>query len=67
MSVEELAQLIVDKYVCLLCIPSGTDPTDCVLTYSSEVITLGLLAEVYHDAIREGDGKRLLIIFVNSV
>lgn len=40
-----------------------TEPTDYVLTYSSEVITLGILSEVYHDAIREGDGKRLLKIW----
>lgn len=56
-TVEELAQLIVNKYVRLLSTPSGTDASDRVFTYSSEVITLGLLWEDFHDAIREGDGE----------
>jgi L1 cell adhesion molecule like protein len=34
-----------------------------VLTYSSELITLCLLWEDFHDAIREGDGERVMLIW----
>ena len=62
-SVSELSTMIVEKYVRVLATPSFADHSDKVLTYSSEVITLGLLWHCYHDAVREGDGKRVLLIW----
>ena len=59
---SELAKVIVDKYVS---IPNMTDKkapdsTDTVYLYATEVITLGLLWHGFHDAIKEGDGDRIL-------
>lgn len=62
-SVSELSCKIVEKYVRVLSTPSFVDHSDQVLTYSSEVITLGLLWHCYHDAVREGDGRRVLLIW----
>jgi len=59
---SELAKVIVDKYVS---IPNTTDKkapdsTDTVYLYATEVITLGLLWHGFHDAMKEGDGDRIL-------
>ena len=63
LNVEELSELVIERYVRLLSVPTGTDTSDGVLTYSSEVITLCLLWDTFHDAIREGDGKRVMLIW----
>ena len=63
LSIDELAQQITDKYVRVLSTPLDVDVSDQVTTYSSEVITLGLLWHNYHDAIREGDGHRVLLVW----
>ena len=36
------------------------DSTDTVYLYATKVITLGLLWHGFHDAIKEGDGERIL-------
>ena len=36
---------------------------DAVYNYACEVMTLGLLWNCYHDAIREGDGDRIMLIW----
>ena len=33
---------------------------DIVYVYATEVITLGIIWHGYHDAVREGDGDRIL-------
>lgn len=58
---EDLAQLIIKKYEQLLSVSTDTDKSDCILTYSCEVIILGLLWDSFHDAKREGDGKRIMM------
>ena len=63
LSIDELAQQITDKYVRVLSTPLDVDVSDQVTTYSSEVITLGLLWHNYHYAIREGDGHRVLLVW----
>ena len=60
-SVHELADKVVAQYTRILSAPQNIDTSDRVLTYSSEVITLGLLWHNLHDAIREGDGNRVLM------
>ena len=60
---HDLAQVIVDNYVRVLTTPQGIDTSDEVCMYGSEVITLGLLWDNYRDAIREGDGKRVLLVW----
>ena len=62
-NIRDLAVAIVDAYVSL---PRSDDSTvlqacpDGVQLYASEVLSLGLLWFGYHDAIREGDGDRIL-------
>lgn len=63
LGVHDLAQVIVDNYVRVLTTPQGIDTSDEVYMYGSEVITLGLLWDNYHDAVREGDGKRVLLVW----
>ena len=53
-TVQEVSERIVDEYVRLLSVPTGNDKSDAVLTYSSEIMTLCLLWEDFHDATREG-------------
>ena len=61
--VHTLATEVVDRYVSILCAPSHSDTTDQVLTYSSEILSLGLLWHNFHDAVQEGDGKRVLLVW----
>ena len=42
-----------------LCMSNG----DSVFNYACEVMTLGLLWNCYHDAIQEGDGDRVMLIW----
>ena len=62
-TVQEISERIVDEYVRLLSVPTGNDKSDAVLTYSSEIMTLCLLWEDFHDATREGDGDRLMMLW----
>ena len=62
-TVQEVSERIVDEYVRLLSVPTGNDESDAVLTYSSEIMTLCLLREDFHDATREGDGERLMMLW----
>ena len=71
-TLTEMADEIVQRYVQIL--PENRpQSSDEVHTYSCELISLGLLWYNYYDAIREGDGKRvmamwkfLLVIFKKS-
>lgn len=61
-SVHELSECIVDRFVEL-----GEGKLECngdrVLLYASELLTLGLLWMSFYDAIREGDGKRIVRVW----
>lgn len=61
-SVHELSECIVDRFVEL-----GEGELECngdrVLLYASELLTLGLLWMSFYDAIREGDGKRIVRVW----
>ena len=35
---------------------------DLVHVYACEIVSLGLLWHSYHDAVKEGDGERVLMI-----
>lgn len=63
LTVHEVADKIVDQYVQLLSVPTDTDKSDAVHTYTSELITLTLLWEDFHDATREGDGDRIMMLW----
>uniref|UniRef100_A0A1X7VUI6 DUF6589 domain-containing protein n=1 Tax=Amphimedon queenslandica TaxID=400682 RepID=A0A1X7VUI6_AMPQE len=62
-TVQEVSQIIIDRYVRLLSVPTGIDESDAIATYTSELITLLLLWEDFHDATREGDGKRVMMLW----
>ena len=62
-SIHELAHKIVERYIRVLPDCPEIDSTDRVLTYSCEVLTLGLLWSNYLDATCEGDGMRILLIW----
>lgn len=58
-SIAEVAKCIVNTHLLL---PSTTSvETDGVNTYARELMTLGLVWHNFHDAIREGDGDRILL------
>ena len=61
LSVQELSHEIIQKFVTFL----GGDSIqgNGVYKYAKEVLSLGLLWECFHDAIKEGDGKRVLMIW----
>ena len=56
-----MAKKIVEKFVQLPSESSGGVENDCVHVYAKEMLTLGLLWHGFHDAIKEGDGDRILI------
>lgn len=58
---HQFTRKIVSKFVNLHLInePSSST-TDSVFDYAREVITLALMYAEFHDAIREGDGERLI-------
>ena len=77
----ELAKSIVERFVLISLNSSlstttestNTESTDSVHLYAKELLSLALLWHQYHDAVREGDGKRvlrcwkfLMIIFKSS-
>ena len=61
-NVAQLADEVVTKHVRIL--PDDIpDTKDKVYTYACEVLSLGLLWYNYLDAIREGDGKRVMMMW----
>jgi len=59
----DLASAIVEKYIRFPRPDDESVPSVCqdgVLLYATEVLSLGLLWNGFHDAIQEGDGDRLL-------
>ena len=62
-SITNLATSIVEKYIHLPRTDNETVPKeykDEVFLYASEVLSLGLIWHGFHDAIKEGDGERIL-------
>ena len=55
LSIEDLSHEIIQKFVTFL--------ENGVYEYAKEVVSLGLLWECFHDAIKEGNGKRVLMIW----
>ena len=60
-TVEDVAKLIIEKHVRL--VTNNNVHVDGVYSYGCEVITLGLIWANYYDAIREGDGHRIIQIW----
>lgn len=61
-AVMELAASIVTNYVCLPRV-NGEEAETCddkVYVYATELLSLGLLWHAFHDAVKEGDGDRIL-------
>ena len=75
-SVSELSRAVVASFTRLPQVSSTQKPEACedgIHMYAVELLTLGLLWHGFHDAIREGDGERIirywkffLIIFKSS-
>ena len=61
-SITSLAELVISSFVQLPAMYStaATDNADGVQAYAMEVLTLGLLWYGFYDAIKEGDGDRVL-------
>jgi len=67
LTLAELSKAIVEKFV-KITLPSPSSPStstsnDKVFLYATEVLTLGLIWENFHDATREEDGERLVRIW----
>lgn len=61
--VQDLARAVVDSFVSLDLFTGHsqtTAATDGVQAYAKEVLTLGMIWWGFHDAIREGDGERVI-------
>ena len=58
---NDTAKTIVNEFVKIEQVQSTCD--DQIYLYSCDVITLGLIWKSYHDASREGDGERVLLIW----
>jgi L1 cell adhesion molecule like protein len=58
--VKEVAERIVEKYIKLA---PGHGSNDFIHVYACEVLTLGLIWLNYYDAIKEGDGERIMKIW----
>ena len=57
------AQKVVSKFVSII-LPSKNAPSetkDTVYNYATDLLTLSLIWHGYHDAIKEGDGNRILL------
>ena len=65
-SVDDLARKMVDTFVSL---PDFSSASSCnsVYNYALDVINLVLIHEGFHDAIREGDGDRILLYWKVSM
>ena len=67
LSLAELSKAVVEKFV-QITVPLPSSPKvakvkDKIYLYATEVLTLGLIWENFHDATREGDGDRLMRIW----
>ena len=66
-SLAELSQAVVKKFVQIAVpLPSSANAPkvkDTVFLYATEVLALGLIWENFHDAIKEGDGDRLVRVW----
>ena len=60
---KSVAELIVKNYV-KISLPGSTEATmasdDSVFNYTSDLMGIGMLWLGFHDAIREGDGDRII-------
>ena len=74
LTIHELSNAVVEKIVNFLSKHNhGIDETedsvaavsndDLVHVYACEIVSLGLLWHSYHDAVKEGDGERMLMIW----
>ena len=61
-TLQQLAEKIIDTYVHILPDVAGSC-SDEVHIYASEVLSLGLLWYNYVDAVREGDGKCVMLLW----
>ena len=64
-TVSELADKILVNFVHLSPLPeskagTSTPPDDGIQFYALEVLSLSLIWHGFHDAIREGDGERIM-------
>ena len=66
-SLAEVSQAVVKKFVQVVVpLPSSASAPkvkDAVFLYATEVLTLGLIWENFHDAIKKGDGDRLVRVW----
>ena len=62
-TVTELASAVINQYVRILPEAKPTAHNDQVLNYACEVLSLGLLWLNYLDAVREGDGNRVMAMW----
>ena len=60
-SVDEVAKSIINTHLLL---PSSTSVEDGVMSYARELLTLGLIWLQFYDAVKEGDGDRILKIMI---
>ena len=60
-SVFHLADSVVKSYVRLKGTRNASKSTDSVFVHACDLLTLGLLWMGFHDAIREGDGDRVML------
>ena len=59
-ALSEMLEKIVDLSFCQHTQPAQSVHDDCVQSYACDVITLGLFVMEFNDAIREGDGTRII-------
>ena len=61
LSVSHVADAILDSFVNMDYSAIEKDSSDGVVSYACELLFIGLLWHGFHDAIREGDGQRILV------
>lgn len=61
LSVSELAERIMKSFVQLKLDEVSGDVEDGVYLYACDLLTLGMIWMGFHDAIREGDGERIMV------
>lgn len=60
-SPQEMAEQVVKSFICLKVGESGSDINDGVYLYACDLLTFGLIWKGFYDAIREGDGERIMV------
>jgi L1 cell adhesion molecule like protein len=69
MSLDDVAKEIVSKFIHLSPVDDNSDvdpefkETDSVYVYANELLTLGLIWMNFYDAVKEGDGRRVLMLW----